>query len=115
MGEVVWKVPKFSFKSNLLLTDIISNLGASSAFSPEADFCGITDQTAFITSIRRDTQIAIDEVGVEASAFTLIDYAGSALPEGRVKMNLDRPFIYGITAENGSLLFVGICENPAAQ
>ncbi|NLM45957.1 MAG: serpin family protein [Firmicutes bacterium] len=114
-GEVVWKVPKFSFKSNLLLTDVISNLGVSSAFTPEADFGGITDQPAFITNIRQDTQITIDEKGVEASAFTLIDYAGSALPEGRVKMNLDRPFIYGITAENGSLLFVGICENPAAQ
>ncbi|HAE92114.1 serpin family protein [Tissierella praeacuta] len=54
----------------------------------------------------------IFEEGVEASAFTQIYYAGSAMPEGRADMVLNRPFIYGITESNGSLLFVGVCMNP---
>ena len=112
-GEVVWKIPKFSFSSKLEMTDALKSLGVSSAFTMDADFSGITDQTAFITGVRQETHIAIDENGVEASSFTQIDYSGAALPEGRADMILNRPFIYGITADNGSLLFVGVCENPA--
>jgi serpin B len=112
-GEVVWKIPKFSFSSKLSMTDVIKELGVSSAFTPEADFTGITDHMAYITGVLQETHIAIDEDGVEASAFTQIDYAGSAMPEGSADMILNRPFIYGITARNDSLLFVGVCENPS--
>lgn len=114
-GEVVWKIPKFSFGSRLELTDVLKNLGVISAFLPDADFSGITDHMAFITDVRQETHIAIDEDGVEASAFTRIDYAGSAPPESRADMILDRPFIYYITGPDGSLLFVGVCENPAER
>ncbi|NLB42633.1 MAG: serpin family protein [Clostridiales bacterium] len=112
-GEVVWKVPKFSFSSKLEMNDVLKSLGINSAFQSNADFTGITDHMAFISDVKQETHIAIDEDGVEASAFTQIDYAGSAPPDGRADMILNRPFIYGITAPNGSLLFVGVCENPA--
>ncbi|NLU52939.1 MAG: serpin family protein [Clostridiaceae bacterium] len=114
-GEVVWKIPKFGFGSKLLLTDALKRLGVSSAFASDADFSGITDHMAYITDIRQETHISIDEDGVEASAFTQIDYSGSAMPEGRAEMILNRPFIYYITARDGSLLFMGICENPAEK
>jgi serpin B len=112
-GEVVWEIPKFSFGSKLALTDVLKNLGINSAFLPDADFSGITDHMAFITDVLQQTHIAIDEDGVEASAFTQIAYAGAAPPKGRAEMILNRPFIYYITAPDGSLLFVGVCENPA--
>lgn len=112
-GEVVWKIPKFSFGSKLALTDMLKSLGAVSAFTAGADFSGITDHMAYITDVMQETHIAIDEDGVEASAFTQINYSGAALPEGRAEMLLDRPFIYGITAEDGTLLFAGVCQNPA--
>ena len=69
---------------------------------------------AFISGINQETHIAIDENGVEASAFTQIDYAGAAMPEGRAEMILNRPFIYAVTTSNGMILFVGICNNPVA-
>jgi len=112
-GEVVWKIPKFSFGSKLAVTDALEILGVSSVFMEDADFTGITGHMAYITHILQETHIAIDEDGVEASAFTKIDYAGAAQPQGRADMILDRPFIYAVTAQNGSLLFMGICENPA--
>lgn len=114
-GEVVWKIPKFSFNSKIAMTDALKSLGVSSAFSPDADFSGITEHMAYITGILQETHIAIDEDGVEASAFTQIDYAGSAMPEGRADMILDRPFIYGITVRGRIMLFVGVCENPVEQ
>ena len=68
---------------------------------------------AYIGDIHQETYISIDEEGVEASAFTQINYVGSGQPEGRAEMILDCPFIYGITAPNGNLLSIGICTNPA--
>jgi len=113
MGEVVFKVPKFAFGSRFDMIDTLKSLGIQSAFAPGADFSGITDGTAFISGVRQDTHIAIDEIGVEASAFTQIDFAGAAVPDGHADMILDRPFIYGITAADGTLLFAGVCTNPA--
>lgn len=112
-GQVVWQLPKFNFNSKFSLIDTLKKLGINNAFQPDADFSGITDQMAFISEIQQETQISIDEKGVEASAFTTIYLAGAGMPEGRADMILDRPFIYGITAPNGSLLFIGICLDPA--
>lgn len=117
-GEVVWQIPKFSFSAKLDLVDTLKNLGVSSAFEGNANFSGITNQMAFISHIRQETYIGIDENGVEASAFTEIGLAGAGQPEeqkDRADMILNRPFIYGITAPNGTLLFIGICENPIAE
>lgn len=114
-GEVVWQIPKFSFESKLNLTDMLKTSGVNSAFSKNADFSGITDNMAFISNILQETHIAIDEKGVEAAAFTKIDYDGAAQPDGRADMILNRPFIYGITASDGTLLFVGVCDNPTAM
>lgn len=50
---------------------------------------------------------------MEASAFTQIDFLeGAADTENSIDITFDRPFIYGITASNGSLLFVWVCMNP---
>lgn len=111
-GEVVWKIPKFNFDSQLKLKDKLEALDIKLAFEPNADFTGITNHMAYISEIQQQTRISIDEEGVEASAFTQINYVGSAMPEGRADMILNRPFIYGITEPNGSLLFVGVCMNP---
>lgn len=112
-GEVVWKIPKFNFNSQLKLKDMLKALNVKLAFEPSADFTGMADQMAYISEIQQQTYISIDEVGVEASAFTQINYHGAAPPEDRADMILDRPFIYGITTSNGSLLFIGVCMNPA--
>lgn len=127
-GKVTWKIPKFSYDSEFKLIDTLKKLGVTSAFEQNADFTGITDHQAFISSVTQKTHIAIDENGVVASAFTKLDYAGSAMPVDQADMILDRPFIYGIfsapvpvskeadraepAVSSGKLLFVGICGNP---
>ena len=115
MGEVVWQIPKFDFASSLDLKETLNHLGVTSAFEPDADFSGITDDAAFLSGVTQGTHIAVNEDGVDASAFTLIEYAGAAMPTGRADMRLTRPFLYGIIGTDGALLFVGICENPAVN
>lgn len=113
-GEVVWSVPKFGYDSGFKLKDALERLGVVSAFKDNADFSGITANQAFITDVTQETHVSIDENGVEAAAFTRIDYCGAAMPDGRAEMILNRPFIYGITASNGTILFIGVCRNPAS-
>ena len=64
-GEVVWQIPKLDFGSTLDLADTLKKLGVNAAFERDADFSGITDHMAFISRIRQETHIAIDENGVE--------------------------------------------------
>lgn len=81
--------------------------------SDQADFSGMTQDQAFFSQILQETHIAIDEKGVEAAAFTKLDYAGTAAPnEKEAYMILNRPFLYGIVSD-GVLLFAGVCNQPA--
>ena len=118
-GEVVWKIPKFCYDTELKLNDAISKLGVTSCFGEAADFSGIgrldSGEGIFINEIKQNSHIEIDENGVVASAYTQIDYNGMALPDGRADMILDRPFLYAIADRSGVVIFVGVCENPGAK
>lgn len=111
-GEVTWQIPKFDFSSSIKASEALKELGLVEAFTEAADFSGITDSMVFLNKINQDTHISIDEKGVTASSFTNIDYAGATRPEDKAEMILNRPFIFGITQYN-TLLFIGICDNPA--
>ncbi len=98
MGEVIFKIPKFNFSSNLELKDICKILGMKNAFKITADFTNLSNtKPLFISGIKQNSTISIDEKGVEAAAFTQIDYVGMALPDGKAEMILNRPFIFAIT------------------
>lgn len=114
-GKVTWKIPKFSFGSKFYLADTLKKLGISKIFDLNADFSNITDSDAYFDEVVQETYISVNERGVEASAYTDIMLVGSALPEETAEMILDRPFIYGIISDSNTILFMGICENPAEQ
>lgn len=114
-GRVVWKVPKFSYGSNISLADMLMALGMEEAFQESADFGGISETSPlFISSVIQNAHIGIDEEGVEGAAFTEIMFAGAALPTGQAEMILDRPFLY-VVENRGMIIFMGICENPAEE
>jgi len=112
-GEVIFKVPKFDFGATLNLKESLQAMGMKSAFKSNANFTMLTDDSmAYISDIIQSTHISIDEKGCEASAYTKIDYFGSALPKDKAEMILDRPFIFSITSSNGVVLFMGVINNP---
>ena len=112
-GKVIFQIPKFSYGSSLDLKETLNNLGMNEAFKDNADFTGITEGKAFISNIKQESHIAIDEKGIEAAAFTQIDYAGAATPkQEKAEMILNRPFIFAIKANHDNILFVGIVNNP---
>ena len=62
----------------------------------------------YISKVDHAAMVEIDEEGVTGAAYTDIMYAGAGMPpEEEVDFVLDRPFMYVITAPDGSLLFAG--------
>ncbi len=107
------KVPKFDYSSELELVQALKVMGMKTPFTDQANFSFMSDTPVFISQITQNTHIAIDEKGVEAAAFTQLMMAGSGLPKGETaELILDRPFLYSITAANGTVLFTGICRAP---
>ncbi len=118
-GEVHWSVPKFETEVTYDLTDTLQNLGITDAFDlTAADFSpiGISSDPLYLGSVEQGTHISINEDGVEAAAYSMAEMlAEAAEPEEEpkiIEMNLNRPFLYLITANDGSTLFIGVVRDP---
>jgi len=114
--EVTMSVPKFDVSSGTELSDELKKLGITDAFDAErSDFSPLTDGDSYgiaISEVTHAARVQIDEEGCRASALTVMDYCGAAMPDGHVDFILDRPFIFEIMSETGLPLFVGIVNSP---
>ncbi len=115
---IEWAVPKFSQSAERNLIPMLQTLGVTDAFDPGlADFSQAFDAEtpAYISAVRQGTSFTVDEAGVEAAAFTEVAMNESAAmpPEETLQMQLDRPFLYGVRSSSGTLLFIGVCADPA--
>ena len=112
VSEALKIISEMDFSSSFKLNDSLKELGLSSAFLPSANFSNMIEGPSWIGTVNQNTRITLDEEGVTASAFTQIDYNGSAMPTDEAKMILDRPFLYAITSGNGCVLFIGCYNRP---
>ena len=102
-------IPKFDVTSEMELSDALKQLGIQDVFTGEADFTPVCDEQLVLDKIQHAARVTIDEEGVEAAAFTVELMAGGGLPpEEQVDFVLDRPFIFMIKGNDGSILFIGI-------
>lgn len=115
----VVSMPRFKFSFNTELSDILSEMGMPSAFSPlKADFTGINpDKTKqlYIDQVVHKTYIDVNESGTEAAAVTaiLILTGSSGEPDPRKFFTVNRPFIFAISEKTtGSILFIGEIRKP---
>ncbi len=119
-GEVVWKIPRFSFGSSFDLKTPLKSMGLGRIFdSISADFSDMSEDPLYVDRAVQEAHIGVDEEGVEGAAYTMIAMAeGAALTEEkeRVEMILDRPFLFGIhDRRNDVWLFLGVCRDPSAE
>jgi serine protease inhibitor len=57
--------------------------------------------------------VTIDEEGVTAAAYTVMEMTGdSAPPVEEVSFTLDRPFLFVLTGQGGEILFSGTVNQP---
>lgn len=116
-GEIILSVPKFNFETKHDLNNVLKKLGAEQAFTEQADFTGLAStKPLFISDVRQNLSISIDEKGCEAAAYTEIRLLGCMPPNEPIEVKLDRPFIFAIIGGAGDApLFIGVVNNPAAK
>jgi serpin B len=117
--QVSLALPRFRVTSGFALRPLLAALGMPLAFSPDADFSGITTaQRLRIDEVAHKAYIDVNEEGTEAAAATAVIMKASARfmkPEPPVEVIVDRPFLFAITdMESGLPLFLGRVTDPTA-
>ncbi len=110
-SEININLPKFEFSYEKVLNEQLQAMGMIDAFDGFlADFSGITDWEIFISFVKQNTFIKVDEKGTEAAAVTTIGFEVTSLPPG---FNINKPFIFAIRERTtNTLLFIGSIVNP---
>ncbi len=112
--EVDLFMPKFSYSSRFELREALSSLGAAGAFSPGADFSGITTaEDLWLDDVVHESFVGVDEYGIVAGGATATLLVGSPPPPPPAELRIDRPFIFFIQDDvSGTILFMGRVTNP---
>lgn len=115
--RVYFSVPKFDIASQLDLTEGLMELGVTDVFDPDvSDFTPMTTDTdvpIYVSEATHAARVKIDEEGVEAAAFTVLDAPTSMAPsDEEIYFTLDRPFLFAISSQDGLPLFAGVVNQP---
>jgi serpin B len=112
--QVRLSMPKFSFRSQAQLKDVLSELGMPIAFTGRADFSRMTMQEPLeIVDVAHQAFITVDEKGTEAAAAIAMWSLGMLAPLRPVELHIDRPFLFLIQDdETGAVLFMGRVSDP---
>ena len=115
--QVSLTLPKFAFTTaSVRLGSVLTALGMTEAFTPNADFTGISkEKPLFISEVVHKAMVGVDEHGVEAAAATAVMLAGSSLPTDIKQVDVNRPFFFGIYDQPTSTwLFLGHVTDPSS-
>lgn len=104
-------MPKFSLQTSLNLSEILPAMGMLDAFSPIADFSGMSNAPElYITDALHQARIDVTEKGTEAAASTavVVGIRGTAM-----EFIINMPFFFAVVdSETDTILFMGNIVNP---
>lgn len=116
--KVNLSLPKFEFAIEVDLKPVLQSMGLSSLLDPSIDsfspaLMSKSKLPLFISSINQTSKIGIDEEGVTAASYVIIDLAaGAAMPPDEIiDFQLNRPFIFAIE-KSGIPIYEGIVYTP---
>ncbi|MBW6535390.1 MAG: serpin family protein [Mariniphaga sp.] len=109
------KLPKFKYEYEIMLNDVLTEMGMGIAFTGGADFTGINRNGELnIDYVKHKSFIEVNEEGTEAAAVTVVAIERTSVggPQ-KVPFVVNRPFFYAITEKStGTVLFMGTVKNP---
>ena len=114
--EVRLALPKFEFRFQASVADLLKAMGMPTAFDADAaDFSGMsTEDALFISDVIHEAFIKVDEEGTEAAAATAVIMETTSAPVEVVELSIDRPFLFSLyDRATGEVLFLGRVLNPA--
>jgi serpin B len=108
------RLPKFKTEYDIVLNDILKNLGMAIAFEGgRADFSRICKGDLYIDLVKQKTFIQVDEEGTEAAAATVVVIVERSTTPAGFSMILNRPFYFLLReTSSNALLFVGYIAQP---
>lgn len=107
------RLPKFEAEYDILLNDVLVQMGMQDAFSSnDADFSKMAvsdDGNIFISRVLHKAFISVDEQGTKAGAATVVETADGCAPiTESYNVYLDRPFVYMlIDCKTNQPFFIG--------
>jgi serpin B len=108
--------PKVNLATQVSLKPVLAGLGMGVAFTPSADFTGLSKQACCIGLVEQAATLDIGEKGTVATAATAVGVEASA---GRLlppQVSFNRPYLLMVTAPaTGEPLFMARVTNPAAR
>ena len=114
-GRAAIALPKVDLSTQASMEDLLKTLGMGIAFSPEADFGGMSRQACCIGLVEHAATLQVGEKGTVASAATAVGIAPTAGMGGPV-VDFDRPYLLLVTdTATGDALFAARVADPAAH
>lgn len=113
-SEAPLAMPRFKFSYEKVLNDQLKALGMTDAFDPSlANLSPISDEDIFVSFVKQNTFVDVNEEGTEAAAVTTIGVELTSMPSGVV---INKPFIFAIREQTtNTLLFMGQVNNPIQE
>ena len=106
-------VPKFKVSEKTDLIETVRALGVTDALDTDlADFSPLTGdkENLYLSKADHAATLEIDENGVTGAAYTELGISETA---DEIDFVLDRPFLFLVTGQDGSILFSGVVRNIA--
>lgn len=115
--EVIVHLPKFKLTSRFELAGLLGKMGMPDAFSPRADFSGMTgNKDLFIAAVLHKAYVDVNEEGTEATAATGVVMKLTAMPAPPPIFRANHPFVFMIKDNtSNSILFIGRLTNPVEK
>jgi len=106
-------MPKLKLSYDVWLNDALRAMGMARAFTPAADFSGMSDATDLcIDFVRQKTALEVDEAGTRAAAVTVVGMR----PTSFNGLIVDRPYLLAIRERlSGTVLFMGLVGDPTVE
>jgi serine protease inhibitor len=112
-------IPRMNISSDINLKDGLSKMGVQDCFTlGSGNFSGIVkdDKKAddlFVNKINHNVSVVVDNEGVTGYAYTqAVTDVTTAPIKSDINFTVNRPFIFVITGADGSVLFIGIVNQP---
>lgn len=112
MQEVAFRMPKFRLETSLVLDKALQKMGIQTAYSPAADFSGISESGPLaLGTVKQKCYIDVTEKGTEAAAVTSAQIRLTSVAR-TTRMTVDRPFLFFISdSQTSNILFIGKVVN----
>ena len=108
--------PKVNLATQVSMKPVLTRLGMGVAFSPAADFTGLSPQAWRIALVEQAATLGIGEKGTVASAATAVGMQPTAARVMPPQVLFNRPYLMVVTDRaTGEPLFMSRVANPATR